>query len=90
LSYRLAPLEELKKKVRAAIIQSAERTGDAERIRKEKERKRQMEEPIDLFGDSSGQEKEKPMVLRPDWQIDEDDLFDLEDEIDKKGNDADM
>jgi hypothetical protein len=83
-------LEELKKKVRAAIIQSAERTGDAERIRKEKERKRQMEEPIDLFGDSSGQEKEKPMVLRPDWQIDEDDLFDLEDEIDKKGNDADM
>jgi hypothetical protein len=90
LSYRLAPLEELKKKVRAAIIQSAERTGDAERIRKEKERKRQMEEPIDLFGDSSGQEKEKPMVLRPDWQIDEDDLFDLEDEIDKKGDDADM
>jgi hypothetical protein len=83
-------LEELKKKVRAAIIQSAERTGDAERIRKEKERKRQMEEPIDLFGDSSGQEKEKPMVLRPDWQIDEDDLFDLEDEIDKKGDDADM
>jgi hypothetical protein len=79
-------LDHLKAKVKKAIVVSAERTGDAERIRKEKERKRQQaeqEQPIDLFGQS--EDKEKPLVLRPDWQLDDEDIFeDLEEDFEEE------